>query len=188
MDVVSSALDLYRQGGFVALPLLLCSLALWYALGYRLQLLRRGSKLPVDALFDRVQAGEEPPRGVLGDALRRLTGESHHPDHIDTVVGDQQAELMAFGGAVAGVVAVAPLLGLLGTVNGMIETFDSLASMALFTRGGGIAAGVSEALFSTQMGLVVAIPGAIVGRLLLRAQERLTDELAELGRRSKELA
>ena len=38
------------------------------------------------------------------------------------------------------------------------------------------------------MGLVVAIPGAIVGRLLLRKQERLTDELAELGRRSKELA
>jgi biopolymer transport protein ExbB len=59
----------------------------------------------------------------------------------------------------------------------MIETFDSLAEMALFTQSGGIAGGISEALFTTQMGLAVAIPGLLVGRVLKRKQTALEDEL-----------
>ena len=61
---------------------------------------------------------------------------------------------------------VAPLAGLLGTVAGMIETFDSLGSMSLFSQSGGVAGGISQALISTQMGLAVAIPGLLAGRIL----------------------
>jgi biopolymer transport protein ExbB len=181
-ELLTQVTELYRSGGFVAPPLLICSLALWYALGYRLLMLRRGTRASIAS----VVAGKASAGGVLGEALDRLRSEGRDADRIDAVVRAEQDELTAMAGTVAAVVAVAPLLGLLGTVNGMIETFDSLASMELFTRGGGIAAGVSEALFSTQMGLVVAIPGAVVGRLLARKQERLMDELAELGRRMKE--
>jgi biopolymer transport protein ExbB len=67
------------------------------------------------------------------------------------------------------IVVCAPLLGLLGTVSGMIETFDSMAEGALHTHGGGIAAGIAEALVSTELGLVVAVPGLLLGRLLDRA-------------------
>ena len=74
---------------------------------------------------------------------------------------------------------VAPLAGLLGTVTGMIETFDSLAEMSLFTQSGGIAGGISEALFTTQMGLIVAVPGVLIGRILDRRAERLSEEIEQ---------
>ncbi|MEE2836257.1 MAG: MotA/TolQ/ExbB proton channel family protein [Myxococcota bacterium] len=76
----------------------------------------------------------------------------------------------------AAAAAVAPLLGLLGTVTGMIETFDSLGEMAMHTQGGGIAGGISEALLSTQLGLCVAIPGLTLDRLLLRVEARFMRE------------
>lgn len=75
------------------------------------------------------------------------------------------------------VTAIAPLVGLLGTVTGMIETFDSLTSMSMFKSSGGIAGGISAALVSTQMGLAVAIPGLIAGRLLDRRAARVVEAL-----------
>ena len=70
-------------------------------------------------------------------------------------------------------VASAPLLGLLGTVNGMIVTFDALTDMAFFRQTGGIAGGIAEALITTQMGLAIAIPGLLGQRLLERQARRL---------------
>jgi len=70
-------------------------------------------------------------------------------------------------------VASAPLLGLLGTVSGMIVTFDGIREMALFTQTGGIAGGIAEALSTTQMGLAIALPGLLVEQLLDRRQRRL---------------
>ena len=78
------------------------------------------------------------------------------------------------------IVTVAPLAGLLGTVIGMIETFDSLGDMALFSQSGGIAGGISQALFTTQMGLAVAVPGIIIGRVLDRREATFRGELDQL--------
>lgn len=64
------------------------------------------------------------------------------------------------------VIICAPLLGLLGTVTGMIETFSGLGDGALHAQSGGISGGISQALISTQMGLAVAIPALLLGRLL----------------------
>jgi biopolymer transport protein ExbB len=61
----------------------------------------------------------------------------------------------------------------------MIETFDSLAEMSLFSQSGGIAGGISEALFTTQMGLIVAVPGVLLGRILDRRAERLAEEIEQ---------
>ena len=69
------------------------------------------------------------------------------------------------------IVVISPLLGLLGTVIGMIETFESLGSQSLYTQTGGIAAGISQALITTQMGLLVAIPGLFIGRFLDKKME-----------------
>jgi biopolymer transport protein ExbB len=74
-------------------------------------------------------------------------------------------------------VVLAPLAGLLGTVTGMIETFRSLADMALFTQGGGIAGGIAEALLTTQMGLAVSVPGLVVGRALDLRESSLQADL-----------
>lgn len=75
------------------------------------------------------------------------------------------------------IVAVAPLLGLLGTVSGMIEMFDSLGSSTFTSQDGGIAGGIAEALFTTQLGLGVAIPGYFATRLLDRRATKLMAQL-----------
>ena len=62
----------------------------------------------------------------------------------------------------------------------MIETFDSLGDMSLFTQTGGIAGGISQALITTQMGLAVAIPGLIVNGILNKKQNRLEIEIAQI--------
>jgi biopolymer transport protein ExbB len=78
-------------------------------------------------------------------------------------------------------VAAAPLLGLLGTVTGMLATFAALATgsggdqtMALVSRG------ISEALITTETGLVVALPGLFFQYLLARKHERYEAFLAHL--------
>ncbi len=78
------------------------------------------------------------------------------------------------------IVVISPLLGLLGTVIGMIETFDSLGSMSLFTQSGGIAGGISQALLSTQIGLSVAIPGLFIHSVLNIKQQQIERDLAQL--------
>ena len=70
------------------------------------------------------------------------------------------------------IASISPLLGLLGTVVGMIRVFN-----ALLTRGAGnpaaLAGGISEALVTTAAGLVVAIPALIFHRFLLRKVDEL---------------
>jgi biopolymer transport protein ExbB len=78
-------------------------------------------------------------------------------------------------------VAVAPLLGLLGTVTGMLTTFRALA-----TGGGGdktmgmIAGGISEALITTETGLVLALSGMIFQFVLTRQHEKFNKKIAHL--------
>lgn len=76
-------------------------------------------------------------------------------------------------------VAAAPLLGLLGTVLGMLATFEAIAT------GGGkmvdmIARGISEALITTEMGLLIAIPGMVLTFLIKRKRNEFVGFLARL--------
>jgi biopolymer transport protein ExbB len=91
-----------------------------------------------------------------------------------------KAELNRYKSLVRSLVAIAPLLGLLGTVDGMIETFNALGDMALFTQTGGIAGGISRALFTTQMGLAISIPGIMLGRVIDRKQRHIGIELDQI--------
>ncbi len=75
-------------------------------------------------------------------------------------------------GLITTLVSLAPLLGLLGTVDGMITTFEGLSTMSFYAQGGGIAGGISQALTTTQMGLGIALPGLLVDRALRRWARR----------------
>ena len=75
---------------------------------------------------------------------------------------------------------LAPLVGLLGTVIGMIETFDALQSSSMFSQGDSIAGGISKALFTTELGLVVAVPGLIIGKILDKKEEQFTFEFEQI--------
>jgi biopolymer transport protein ExbB len=80
---------------------------------------------------------------------------------------------------IAVMAGIAPLLGLLGTVLGMIETFDVIA---LFGTGNAkaMAGGISVALITTQTGLLVAIPGLFLSGVLSRRARHLGVRLDEV--------
>ena len=184
--LLEELLTTFAKGGFVSPPLIGATLALWYALGYRWLALRRGRTEPLRELVSLAwqdQLGEA--RGIIDRAVaigvqRAREGHKHLQHQLDEVFAPLELELTHYATLIKVTVALAPLAGLLGTVIGMIETFDSLASMALYSRSGGIAGGVAQALFTTQLGLAVAIPGLILGRLLAARQRRLNTELDEL--------
>jgi biopolymer transport protein ExbB len=78
-------------------------------------------------------------------------------------------------------IATAPLLGLLGTVTGMLSTFTALSA----GTGGDqtmdqIAGGISEALITTQTGLMIALPGTFLYYLLTRARDRFSAFIAHM--------
>jgi biopolymer transport protein ExbB len=64
--------------------------------------------------------------------------------------------------SLAAMVAAAPLLGLLGTVSGMVKTFEGLASKGNGESMGDLARGISQVLVATESGLAVAIPALVV--------------------------
>lgn len=184
--ILDQVLYYVERGGFVMPPLLIGAAILWYGLGYRLLTLRRGWGVTLTAMIQQYRTGQgRSPRGIIDTAALKgvelkTQGVPDLREHLDEAFVDLEKDMNAFSSIVTVVVMAAPLTGLLGTVNGMIETFDALGDMALFSQSGGIAGGISEALFSTQMGLAVAIPGLIVGKLLDRRQQALETELARL--------
>lgn len=69
-------------------------------------------------------------------------------------------------------IAAAPLMGLLGTVSGMVKTFESLAQRSDEKTMEGLARGISEVLVATQSGLLVALPALLLVYLAHRAMQR----------------
>ena len=157
-----------EAGGFVMPPLVLSAFVLWYALGLRWVTFRGTAR-----------AGEALARAARG-RLDRSLRDAHLAPLIEQAYGPLKARLGRGRALVRSLVTVAPLAGLLGTVAGMIETFDALGDSALFAQSGGIAGGISQALLTTQMGLIVAVPGVVAGRLLDRRQGRLEAELERI--------
>lgn len=173
-------------GGWVMWAILAVAVVLGWALGRRFALLRRGSDKNVRVLLRRAEEGRSnPPNGVVDVAIQRglalkRAAKPNLRRHLDEAFFDLETDLKRHAILVTTLVLIAPLLGLLGTVSGMIVTFDSLADMALFTQDGGIAAGISTALFTTQMGLVVAVPGMIAKGVLDRRQNQLSMDLDQI--------
>jgi len=100
---------------------------------------------------------------ALGGAVAREAFEARECECMDLLRRDVAV--------LAALTTIAPLLGLLGTVMGMIQTFDAVAAIGGNT-GARVAAGISQALITTQFGLVVALPG-VFG--LARLQRMLRD-------------
>jgi hypothetical protein len=146
-------LDGLVQGGASGYALGLVSVLLWSAVWLRAAALRR----PIGPdLAARAQALSPERRAGL---VRRI-----------------EVELEAYRAPIRALVAAAPLLGLLGTVSGMVELFDALHTSAV-VRQGSIAGGISTALVTTQLGLMIGVPGLVAARLLERRQIRMQAEL-----------
>ena len=82
--------------------------------------------------------------------------------------------------ALAAMIAAAPLLGLLGTVSGMVRTFESLSLKAGEKSMEGLARGISEVLVATESGLLVALPALL---LVYLGHREVLQHIALLNRR-----
>jgi biopolymer transport protein ExbB len=150
-----------------------------------LELLTKGLFASADRAWRRYRA--DPVRGSRGNlgrivaggmACRSLAELQHYFD------GVRQAEVVPFERNLKVMnvaVGAAPLLGLLGTVMGMLTTFHALA-----TGGGGektmdiVAGGISEALVTTETGLVLALTGLVFQYALTRQHQRYEKTIAHL--------
>jgi len=181
-------IDYMQSGGLVMWPLFISVIVLWYALGYRFHTLNRGSNANVRNLVRKYSTGiRKDAKGLIDGAIVEAIpivdayGRTRQTrQYLDDVFYFRLAEMGKYRRLVMTIVAAAPLIGLLGTVIGMIETFDSLADSVLFSQTGGIAGGISQALFTTQLGLVVAVPGLIIGRILDRKHDNMITDLDQI--------
>ena len=185
-SIVQEFLGYMEAGGWVMPPLVILLLILWYAIGYRFAALQRGTERGVRTVIERMERKKKPSRdGVITRAVRKgvkqkRKGRVDLRGFLDYAFAEEEREIRRFHVLITTIVLVSPLLGLLGTVIGMIETFDSLGDMSLFSQSGGIAGGISQALFTTQMGLAVSIPGLIINGILTRRQKDIEMELAQI--------
>jgi biopolymer transport protein ExbB len=146
--------------------------------GITLAFARRGGMPLVLDVTSNVQAGNmEKAKGVLARArgpiarvLRAVLDNAHRTrEEIERVIEEailrETPVIDRFAAALVVITAGAPLLGLLGTVTGMIATFDVITE-----HGTGnpklMSAGIAEALVCTALGLAVAIPTLLVGNVL----------------------
>lgn len=187
MNLINELIEYLGSGGLVMPPLILATLLLWYALGYRYAVMSRaGHRKSVRAIIDSYEKGKWTKAGnIIESAVVeafRLRTEKITPirRYLDTEFWGVEKELSRYQVLVKTIVSITPLLGLLGTVGGMIETFDSLRDMELFSQTGGIAGGIAQALVTTQFGLAVAIPGLLINGYLNRKKMKIEMDLAQI--------
>lgn len=175
-----SVLSHVEKGGIWVLPIIAFGVfALLISLGKGVQLIRLPNILPalaerlshIDTTVDsQVKQLTQQVKGMQHElvtlAIKSPAGQ-HRDDQLFSALLMQKHQLEYWLGAVAITAAVSPLLGLLGTVSGMIETFKL---MTLFGAGdaSAVSGGISEALVTTELGLVVAIPALLMHALLSR--------------------
>jgi len=180
--------ELVQAGGWLMIPILLCSVVAAGISVERLWTLRAEQVAPRDLLtqvwswirnneMDSSRLREVKSGSPLGQIL--VAGITSHrrgrdvmKESIEEVANQVVHELERYLNTLGTVAAITPLLGLLGTVIGMIKVFT-----AIQLEGTGnaavLAGGISEALITTAAGLTVAIPSLFFHRYFQRKVDEL---------------
>ena len=128
-----------------------------------------------------VAPGKTPTARVLRAVLNAPLATNGDPrealqDVAATAILEEQPTIERFGALILVIAAVAPLLGLLGTVTGMIATFEIITEFGTGDPAM-LSGGIGEALITTQLGLVVAIPAVLLGNVLKGRQNEVLRRL-----------
>lgn len=183
--------ECFRQGGILMIPLLVLSSVMWVLIVERCLFLHRlhRKNMPLSTAAELIRDNRLPDpevhTGAISILVARFIGLRSGQRELDRFILDESVlsvnhsltDHLTFIGALA---SVAPLLGLLGTVTGMIGTFEVLS---VFGTGNAkaMAGGISEALITTQTGLLVAIPGLYMYNFLRRRATNLQQRVAAAG-------
>jgi biopolymer transport protein ExbB len=179
--------EIIKSGGWLMLPIILCSIGAMAIIAERFWSLRRKKILPPELVpqvwqlsrekkLDEVTLRHLKNSSPLGCILAAGLANSHHgrrfmKESVEEAGRMVVHDLERFLNTLGTIALITPLLGLLGTVFGMINVFSALMEHGVGNPGV-LAGGISVALITTAAGLTVAIPSVIFHRYF----ERLVDE------------
>lgn len=175
---------LWLDGGWTMIPLfIVCVLIYVTAIRLLLHISQRGFQQVCDTDWMGWVRNPEVAEGKVGEIIRYTQDQVKSLGQIQNrfaeVVSSEVPEIDRRLTFVNVFISAAPLLGLLGTVLGMLATFQGIAA------GGGkmvdqIASGISEALITTEMGLLIALPGLVLSYVIRRKRNEQVAFLARL--------
>lgn len=185
-------LELIQAGGWLMLPIILCSVIAFGIVAERLWTLRRKRVTPPHLAAEAwrwLQKGElsddhvkalrnnSPLGRILAAGLVQRDGErSLIKEAVEDTGRHVVHELERYLNTLGTIAAITPLLGLLGTVIGMVRVFTAITAHGVGDPGA-LAGGISEALLTTAGGLTVAIPALIAYRYLRGRVDELVVEM-----------
>jgi biopolymer transport protein ExbB len=177
-------LELVIAGGWVMLPIILCSIIAAAIILERLWALQARRVVPKDLSrqvwewissnqlnhkhIQELRAGSPLGQILAAGLASRQQDRATLKEAIEDTGRHVVHELERYLNPLGTIAAISPLLGLLGTVTGMIRTFSALTSGGAGDPAS-LAGGISEALITTAAGLIVAVP-ALIGYRYLRGR------------------
>ncbi len=178
-EIYQNMMEHLATGGWVMIPLIVVSIFMVLLIALKLSEMHTFTKGDIPA-EQCVSAAGKPGFSsafwqqeiITGFLKKRTFSENLDRNILESLRLRQEAFVKRRIGTIAILAAIAPLLGLLGTVGGMIKTFTVIS---VFGTGNAkaLASGISEALITTQTGLVVAIPGLFLAAYLHRKSDKL---------------
>lgn len=168
-------MELFKHGGYIMWPILLVSfLMITVAVERVIFIIRESTRRDhevVEKMMEKVEAGDIDGAVEVGkksqDYVARimvyaLTHKEHSLGNAFTRAANQELQRFSQGlPTLDTCITAAPLLGLLGTVTGMMNTFGALSGGDIASAAGQITGGVAEALIATACGLAIAILGLL---------------------------
>ena len=181
MQLLAQLSDQLAVGGVVLVPIIFTGLVMWWLIISKFLLLiqfRKHEKTSVE--FTKSPPPKWHWQYKLVDNYAKLRCSDDEINHsvmatLSTTCCDEMAKGIS---TIALLAAAAPLMGLLGTVTGMIATFSTIAEFGT-GNARGLAEGISQALITTQAGLLVAIPGYVAVNILQRRITKLQNRVNE---------
>jgi biopolymer transport protein ExbB len=174
-------LEIVKAGGWLMVPLVACSVVAVAIVLERLWTLQRSRVLPKELTsqvwqlvthneldqraFQRIQQSSPLGQVLAAGLMQRHASREVLKDAVEDTGRHVVHELERYLGPLGTIAAISPLLGLLGTVSGMIRAFTAITSQGVGNPTV-LAGGISEALVTTAAGLAVAIPSLIAYRYL----------------------
>jgi biopolymer transport protein ExbB len=170
---MSNLMHFIHGGGFVMYPLLTLSLAAIVVIVERILAFSQYGAVPTKLLRETIAAcrqgqhaealrGCEQMRGPLAACLAVVLRHRHQPTReverlVEETGQDYFIKLERFLPVLDTTTTIAPLLGLLGTIVGMIGAFNAIAAQQHHGNNDAVLTGVGEALYATATGLIVAV-------------------------------
>ncbi len=194
-----SLLSIVKDGGYLMLPLLICSFTLLVFTFERAISLRGGRVIPgpfVKRFLHQLEEGQldkeqallvceengSPAAKIFAAACKKWGRSTVEIEQAVMDSGERAAnELRRFVKVFNGLATISPLLGLLGTVFGIIRAFNDIATSNAMGRMEMLSTGISEALLTTALGLAVAIPSICLYMFFTSCVDRLVMRFDALG-------